>query len=73
MEKEPVYQSMLKLAGNDGQETGKKMFQLRLIEIKLMEGKQCGFHSLANKLKKDESQSYQDYLSEAFRGHPDLG
>lgn len=48
----------------------KKMFQLRLIEIKLMEASK-DFQSISKKLNK--AQSYQDYLSEAFKGHPDLG
>ena len=64
----------MELAGNEGGEMVKNMFQLRLIEIKLMEASKLhGFHSLSKKLNKDQSQSYQDYLSEAFRGHPDLG
>lgn len=71
---ESAHRAVLELAGSEGEEVVKKMFQLRLIEIKLMEASKLhGFQSLSKKLNKDQSQSYQDYLSEAFKGHPDLG
>lgn len=65
-----TYQSLKQLAGSEADETIFKMFQLRLIEIKLMESKQYG--SLAKKADKEKAKQYQLYLKEAFNGHPDL-
>lgn len=74
LEREPEFSLVFQLGGEEGKEIVKKMFCLRLIEIKLMEAsKLFGFSSARKKLDKDQSRSYQVYLSEAFRGHPDLG
>ena len=74
LEKEPEFSLVLQLGGAEGKDMVKKMFCLRLIEIKLMEAsKLFGFTSMQKKLDKTSSRSYQVYLSEAFRGHPDLG
>jgi len=65
-----VYQ----LAGPEAEETVLKMFQLRLIELKLVEaGKIYSQHSSSKMVDKGSSESYQGYLSSAFKGHPDLG
>ena len=64
-----AYQTIQQIAGSEADEVVMKLFQLRLIEIKLMEaGKQFG-SSLVNK---EQSKQYQVYLKEAFIGHPDL-
>ena len=74
IEREEAYRSVRELAGAEGEETVMKMFQLRLIELKLTEAsKLYQFHSTSKKLDRGSSQSYQDYLSSAFKGHPDLG
>ena len=74
LEREPEFSLVLQIAGKEGKEIVKKMFCLRLIEIKLMESsKQFGLVSARKKLDKDQSRSYQDYLSRAFKEHPDLG
>lgn len=66
------YQSIKQIAGGEADEVLLKLFQLRLIEIKLMEaGKQYG-DSLVKKADKEQSKQYQVYLKEAFGGHPDL-
>lgn len=71
LKREPSYRSVLELAGAEGEETVLKMFQLRLIEIKLSEAGKL--HSTTSSLNRGTSQSYQDYLKSAFKGHPDLG
>ena len=72
LEREQEFSLVLQLGGKEGKDIVKKMFCLRLIEIKLMEAsKRFGFSSARKKL--DQSRSYQVYLSEAFKGHPDLG
>ena len=74
LEREQEFSLVLQLGGKEGKEIVKKMFCLRLIEIKLMEAsKRFGFSSARKKLDKDQSRSHQVYLSEAFKGHPDLG
>lgn len=71
--KEPDYQLVVSLSNKDAQEElVKKMFQLRLIEIKLTEANNK-FGSTSKKANKDRSSAHQIYLSEALRGHPDLG
>lgn len=72
MKVERSYQSVKQLAGFEADEILLKLFQLRLIEIKLMEaGKQYG-NSLVKKADKKLSKQYQVYLKEAFSAHPDL-
>lgn len=71
LKREPSYHSVLELAGSEGEETVLKMFKLRLIEIKLSEAGKL--HDPSATLNRGTSQSYQDYLSSAFKGHPDLG
>ena len=74
LEREPEFSLVLQIAGKEGKEIVKKMFCLRLIEIKLTEAsKQYGFSSARKKLNKDQSRSHQEYLSKAFKEHPDLG
>ena len=74
LEREPEFSAVLHLGGKEGKEIVKKMFCLRLIEIKLMEAsKLYGFSSAKKKLDKDQSRLHQVYLSESFKGHPDLG
>ena len=72
--REPDYQAVVSLAAaNEApEELVKKMFQLRLIEIKLTEANQK-FGSTVKKANKDRSSAQQIYLSEAMRSHPDLG
>ena len=66
------YQSIQQIAGAEADETLLKLFQLRLIEIKLLEASKQYGNSLAKKADKDQSKQYQVYLKEAFAGHPDL-
>ncbi len=66
------YQCVEQLAGGDANEVLLKMFQLRLIEIKLTEASSKFGTSLAKKADKEQSKQYQVYLKDAFRGHPDL-
>ena len=74
LEQEPEFCQVLLLGGKEGKEIVKKMFCLRLIELKLIEGSKLhGLSSAKKKANKDQSRAYQDYLSEAFRKHPDLG
>ncbi len=72
--REPDYQAVLSLAAatEAPEELVKKMFQLRLIEIKLTEANRK-FGSTVKKANKDRSSAQQIYLSEAMRSHPDLG
>ena len=72
--REPDYQAVMSLAAaNEApEELVKKMFQLRLIEIKLTEANRK-FGSTVKKANKDRSSAQQIYLSEAMRSHPDLG
>ena len=72
--REPDYQAVVSLAAaNEApEELVKKMFQLRLIEIKLTEANRK-FGSTVKKANKDRSSAQQIYLSEAMRSHPDLG
>ena len=72
LEKEQIYRQVLHLAGTEGPEVVKTMFQNQLIEIKLAEANTI-YGSTSKKLNKNESHEHQVYLSEAFRGHPDLG
>lgn len=66
------YQSVKQLAGREADSVLLKLFQLRLIEIKLKEaGNQFG-NSLIKKADKEKSKQYQVYLKEAFSQHPDL-
>lgn len=53
----------------------KKLFCLRLMEIKVEEAsKKFGRRgSLSDSLKREQMQDYQDFLSTAFIEHPDLG
>lgn len=71
---EPDYQAVVSLAAASEapEELVKKMFQLRLIEIKLTEANRK-FGSTVKKANKDRSSAQQIYLSEAMRSHPDLG
>ena len=71
---DPDYQAVVSLAAaNEApEELVKKMFQLRLIEIKLTEANRK-FGSTVKKANKDRSSAQQIYLSEAMRSHPDLG
>lgn len=73
LEREAVYRTVLELAGAEGEEMVLKMFQLRLIEIKLSEASKLHGHSASKMVDKGSSRTYQDYLSSAFKGHPDLG
>lgn len=66
------YQSVKQLAGSEGDATLLKLFQLRLIEIKLMEASKQYGNSLIKKADKERSKQYQTYLKEAFSEHPDL-
>lgn len=72
--RDPDYQAVVSLAAaNEApEELVKKMFQLRLIEIKLTEANRK-FGSTVKKANKDRSSAQQIYLSEAMRSHPDLG
>jgi hypothetical protein len=72
--REPDYQAVVSLAAASEapEELVKKMFQLRLIEIKLTEANRK-FGSTVKKANKDRSSAQQIYLSEAMRSHPDLG
>lgn len=66
------FQSVQQLAGREADTILLKLFQLRLIEIKLKEaGKEYG-NSLVKKADKERSKQYQVYLKEAFSEHPDL-
>jgi hypothetical protein len=66
------FQSVQQLAGREGDAILLKLFQLRLIEIKLTEaGKEYG-NSLVKKANKEKSKQYQVYLKEAFSEHPNL-
>jgi len=61
-----------------GIELMKKLFCLRLMEIKVEEaskkfGRQTKRGSLSDSLKREQVQDYQDFLSTAFAEHPDLG
>ena len=72
---EPDYQLLVSLTGAQREasdELVKRMFQLRLIEIKLMEAN-LKFGATSKKANKDRSSAHQIYLSEALRSHPDLG
>ena len=66
------YQSIKQLAGSEADEILLKLFQLRLIEIKLLEASTQYGNSLAKKADKEQSKQYQVYLKEAFSSHPDL-
>lgn len=72
LETNHTYQYVKQLLGNDADEVLLKMFQLRLIEIKLQEASKQFGNSLAKKADKERSHRYQVYLKQAFRGHPDL-
>ena len=67
-----TYQSMKELGGSEADDVILKMFQLRLIEIKLVEAKKKFGNSIAKKADKELSKKYQHFLKEAFREHPDL-
>lgn len=73
LEKEPEFALVLQLGGKEGKDIVKKMFCLRLIELKLTEAGKLHGGSTWKKLEKDQSRVHQEYLSEAFRKHPDLG
>lgn len=66
------YQSIKQIAGSEADEILLKLFQLRLIEIKLLEASKQYGNSLAKKADKEQSKQYQVYLKEAFTSHPDL-
>ena len=66
------FQALKQIAGSEGDEIILKLFQLRLIEIKLMEASKQFGHSVVKKADKEQSKQYQVYLKEAFSGHPDL-
>ena len=73
LQREPDFQLVVSLTGSESsEEVVKRMFQMRLIEIKLLEANQK-FGSTAKKANKDRSSAHQIYLSEALRSHPDLG
>ncbi len=63
------YQAIKQIAGSEADEVVLKLFQLRLIEIKLMEASNEFGHT---PVKKANTKLYQVYLKEAFSGHPDL-
>lgn len=74
LEKEPEFSLILQLGGSEGKDMLKKMFCFRLMELKLSEASELFRHSsMRGKLDKESTRSHQVYLSEAFRGHPDLG
>ena len=66
------YQSVKHLSGSEADAILLKLFQLRLIEIKLTEASKQFGNSIAKKADKEKSKQYQVYLKEAFGGHPDL-
>ena len=66
------FQSVQLLAGKEADTILLKLFQLRLIEIKLKEAGQEYGNSLVKKADKEKSKQYQVYLKEAFSEHPDL-
>lgn len=66
------YQSVKQLAGKEADELLLKLFQLRLIEIKLMEASKVHGNSLIMKADKEKSKQYQVYLKDALSEHPDL-
>lgn len=66
------YQALKQVAGSEADEMIMKLFQLRLIEIKLMEATKKFGYSLVKKADKEKSKEHQVYLKEAFSGHPDL-
>ena len=66
------YQSVKQLAGREADEVLLKLFQLRLIEIKLMEASKVHGNSLIMKADKEKSKQYQVYLKNALSEHPDL-
>lgn len=66
------YQSIKQIAGNEAEEILLKLFQLCLVEIKLMEASKQYGNSLVKKADKEQSKQYQVYLKEAFSGHPDM-
>jgi len=70
LESNQVYLTVRNLAGNDAEEMLYKMFQLRLIEIKLTETNEEFGGSVAKKANKEHSRQY--YLKKAFSEHPDL-
>ena len=72
LESNQVYVAVKNLAGSDAEEMLYKMFQLRLIEIKLVEANEELGGSMAKKANKEHSRQYQVYLKKAFTGHPDL-
>ena len=72
LESNHVYQAVRNLAGSEADDMLLKMFQLRLIEIKLMEASKQYGDSVAKKADKEHSRQYQIYLKQAFTGHPDL-
>ena len=72
LEADYTYQSVKNLLGDEADEVLLKMFQLRLIEIKLKEATKQFGNSLAKKADKVRSHQYQVYLKKAFSGHPDL-
>ena len=73
LQSEPDYQLLANLTKKEAsEELVKRMFQLRLIEIKLTEAN-LKFGSTSKKANKDRSSAHQIYLSEALRSHPDLG
>ena len=73
LQREPEFQLVVSLTGSESsEEVIKRMFQLRLIEIKLLEANRK-FGSSVKKANKDRSSAHQIYLSEALRSHPDLG
>ena len=74
LESEPDFSHLLELAGKEGKDIIKKQFCLRLIELKLIEAAEhFKMTSAKKKLAKDQLKSYQKYISDGLKEHPDFG
>ena len=74
LEVEPEYNHLLKVGGVEAREVVKKMFCMRLIELKIKEAnEQFRLNTIKKKLDNGQQKAFQSYLSDAFKQHPDMG
>ena len=74
LEVEPEYNHLLKIGGEEAREVVKKMFCMRLIELKIKEAnEQFRLNTIKKKLDNGQQKAFQSYLSDAFKQHPDMG
>eukprot|EP00731_Ephydatia_muelleri_P032168 Em0023g675a len=74
LEVEPEYNHLLRIGGDEAREMVKKMFCMRLIELKIKEAnEQLKLNTVQKKLDNGRQKAFQSYLSDAFKQHPDMG